>query len=212
MKTTRPIEILWLGRTPFPEALDIQHERHARVLDGSAPDTLLLLEHDPVFTIGRTADQSSLGPAHTLPHPLHRIGRGGQATYHGPGQLIGYPIINLRHHRQDLHAYLRAIEAHLIAILDSLAIKADRRGNLTGVWIDNRKIASIGVGVRKWTTLHGFALNVHGPQPGFDAITPCGIQGVRMTTAADEAGHPISVREAATIAANTVPILLKAIA
>jgi lipoyl(octanoyl) transferase len=123
---------------------------------------LLLLEHEPVYTIGRTPDKSSLLGAAHLPHPFFSINRGGQATYHGPGQLMGYPIIDLRRCGQDLHRYLRWLEQLLIELLAEYGIAASRRESLTGVWIDDRKIASIGVGVRHWITMHGFALNVGG--------------------------------------------------
>ncbi|MDP9292171.1 MAG: lipoyl(octanoyl) transferase LipB, partial [Verrucomicrobiota bacterium] len=122
-----------------------------------------------------------------------QINRGGQATYHGPGQLIGYPIVNLRNYGQDLHKYLRALESILIAALSDYGIAAIRRESLTGVWVGEKKIASIGVGVRHWITMHGFALNVCGDLTPFEQITPCGIAGVRMTSIALEIGRDISV-------------------
>src|SRR5205823_8510218 len=125
-------------------------------------DTIWLLEHDAVYTIGRTPYQSSLRDGSHLPHPLFAINRGGQATYHGPGQLMGYPIVDLRHCGQDLHRYLRWLEQTLIEFLAGYEIAAAQREGLTGVWIGDRKIASIGVGVRHWITMHGFALNVCG--------------------------------------------------
>jgi lipoyl(octanoyl) transferase len=140
------------------------------------------LEHDPVYTIGRTPNQSSLRGAAHLPHPLFPINRGGQATYHGPGQLIGYPIIDLRRCGQDLHRYLRWLEDLLVETLAELGIVATTRSGLTGVWVDNRKIASIGVGVRHWISMHGFALNVCGDLSPFDQIVPCGIANVTMTS------------------------------
>ncbi|PYK04735.1 MAG: lipoyl(octanoyl) transferase, partial [Verrucomicrobia bacterium] len=159
MKTD--LRVRWLGRIEFADALVLQEELLAQKReDRSLKDELLLLEHEPVYTIGRTPDKSSLlGSAH-LPHPLFAINRGGQATYHGPGQLMGYPIIDLRQCGQDLHRYLRWLEQLLIELLGDYGIAASRRESLTGVWIDHRKIASIGVGVRHWITMHGFALNV----------------------------------------------------
>ncbi|MBA3609101.1 MAG: lipoyl(octanoyl) transferase LipB [Chthoniobacterales bacterium] len=183
------LETRWLGRIGFAEALARQEElvrqkRH----DAARPDELWLLEHDPVYTIGRTPDQSSLrGSAH-LPHPLVAINRGGQATYHGPGQLVGYFLLDLRRYGQDLHRYLRWIEALLIELLAHSEIEASTRDGLTGVWVENRKIASIGVGVRHWITMHGFALNVSGDLAPFDAITPCGIANVTMTSMERETG------------------------
>ncbi|PYK92853.1 MAG: octanoyltransferase, partial [Verrucomicrobia bacterium] len=160
-------------------------------------DTILLLEHDPVYTIGRTPDQTSLRGASHLPHPFFQINRGGQATYHGPGQLMGYPIIDLRNYGQDLHKYLRWIEGLLIEFLGECEIKAQRREGLTGVWVQERKIASIGVGVRHWITMHGFALNVCGDLSPFDQITPCGISNVAMTSIETESRRSVSVIEVA---------------
>src|SRR5438477_7776385 len=189
----------WLGRISFADALAVQENIvAAKRADRSAPDEVLLLEHDPVYTIGRTPDQSSLLGAAHLPHPLFPINRGGQATYHGPGQLIGYPIIDLRRCGQDLHCYLRWLEALLIETLSGLDVSAQTRAGLTGVWIDNRKIASIGVGVRHWITMHGFALNVCGDLAPFDQIVPCGIANVTMTSIEKETGREYSVREVAS--------------
>src|SRR5580692_3014506 len=139
--------IKWLGRIEFEKALALQEEIVRRKIEQEIADELLLLEHEPVYTIGRTPDQSSLREAGNLPHPVVQINRGGQATYHGPGQLVGYPILDLRKYGQDLHLYLRAIEEILIETLRGYEIDSQRREGLTGVWIGPRKIASIGVGV-----------------------------------------------------------------
>ena len=199
----------WLGRMDFQEALGLQEELIARKRENrNAADELLLLEHAPVYTIGRTPDQSSLVDAAFLPHPLFTINRGGQATYHGPGQLMGYPIIDLRRCGQDLHRYLRWLEDILIKTLAIYEISAKTRPGLTGVWIENRKIASIGVGVRHWITMHGFALNVCGDLTPFDRIIPCGIQNVTMTSVEKETGRtfpPAEVgRRVAEIAFHTI--------
>src|SRR5436190_20274535 len=147
-----PLDVRWLGRVEFAQALALQEEIVARKWnDPSLQDQLLLLEHEPVYTIGRTPDQSSLstpgqirsgelGGGH-LPHPLFAINRGGQATYHGPGQLMGYPIIDLRRCGHDLHKYLRWLEQLLIEVLAEYGIAATRRESLTGVWVEHRKIA-----------------------------------------------------------------------
>ncbi|MGZ4985508.1 MAG: lipoyl(octanoyl) transferase LipB [Chthoniobacterales bacterium] len=196
----------WLGRIAYGDALALQDELVARKhVDHSLGDELLLLEHEPVYTIGRTPDQSSLRGAAHLPHPLFPINRGGQATYHGPGQLVGYPIIDLPRCGQDLHRYLRWIEEGLIELLHSLGIDARTRAGLTGVWVDDRKIASIGVGVRHWITMHGFALNVCGDLSAFDHIVPCGIANVTMTSIEKESGRTWSVEEVATRAAQIFP-------
>jgi len=193
------LAVRWLGRVEFARALALQDEMVARKREHhSMPDELLLLEHEPVYTIGRTPDRSSLlGSAH-LPHPLFSINRGGQATYHGPGQLIGYPIIDLRRCGQDLHKYLRWLEQLLIDLLAQYDLIAQRRESLTGVWVENRKIASIGVGVRHWITMHGFALNVCGDLSPFDHIVPCGISNVTITSMEKETKKSFTVADVAT--------------
>src|SRR5213080_3286648 len=195
---TSDLRISWLGRVNFADALALQEEIVARKReDRDAADEVLLLEHEPVYTIGRTPDKSSLlGEAH-LPHPVFAINRGGQATYHGPGQLMGYPIVDLRRCGQDLHRYLRWLEQTLIEFLAGYEIEAKQREGLTGVWIGHRKIASIGVGVRHWVTMHGFALNVCGDLSPFDQIVPCGINNVTMTSMEKEAGRAFSVADIA---------------
>ena len=198
MNLARHLNVCWLGRMEFAHALALQEELAAKQReDASLEDQLLLLEHEPVYTIGRTPDQSSLlGSAH-LPHPLFLINRGGQATYHGPGQLIGYPIIDLRRCGQDLHKYLRWLEQLLIDLLAYHDIAAQRRESLTGVWIEDRKIASIGVGVRHWITMHGFALNVCGDLSPFDHIVPCGINNVAITSMEKEMKKTFTVASVA---------------
>jgi len=198
------LRVRWLGRMEFQRALGLQEEIVLEKReDPSVEDQLLLLEHEPVYTIGRTPDRSSLSApgrirrgevevAH-LPYPFFIINRGGQATYHGPGQLMGYPIIDLRRCGQDLHKYLRWVEQSLIDLLDKHGITAARRESLTGVWVGDRKIASIGVGVRHWITMHGFALNVCGDLSPFNHIVPCGIDNVAMTSIEKETGKPVSV-------------------
>ena len=193
--TARPnLHVRWLGRTEFAHALALQEELAAKKReDASLEDQLLLLEHEPVYTIGRTPDRSSLLGSTHLPHPVFSINRGGQATYHGPGQLMGYPIIDLRRCGQDLHKYLRWLEQLLIDLLARYDIVAQRRESLTGVWVENRKIASIGVGVRHWITMHGFALNVCGDLSPFDHIVPCGINNVAITSMEKETKKSFTV-------------------
>ncbi len=192
------LRISWLGRVAFADALALQEDIVARKReDQNAADELLLLEHEPVYTIGRTPDKSSLLGAAHLPHQLFAINRGGQATYHGPGQLMCYPIVDLRNCGQDLHRYLRWLEQTLIEFLACYEISAERRDGLTGVWVRKRKIASIGVGVRHWITMHGFALNVCGDLSPFAQIVPCGISNVTMTSMEKETGNTISVVDVA---------------
>jgi lipoyl(octanoyl) transferase len=191
----------WLGRIGYAPALELQEKTVAARASGEANDQIFFLEHDPVYTIGRKRDRSSLGDV-PLPYPVEEINRGGQATFHGPGQLVGYFIFDLQKLTPDLHVFLRWIEEGLIALLAEYGLTAQRREGLTGVWIEDRKIASIGVGVRKWITMHGFGLNVGSDLSGFEAITPCGIQGVTMTSISKELGREVSVEEVSKQAAQ----------
>ena len=195
---TTPLRTRWLGRVAFHDALALQEKLvQEKRANPEAPDEILLLEHEPVYTIGRTPDRTSLRGAAHLPHPLVEINRGGQATYHGPGQLVGYPIIDLRRQGQDLHRYLRALEALLVGLLIDFGIAAASRSGSTGVWVEDRKIASIGIGVRHWITMHGFALNVCGDLSPFAQIVPCGIADVAMTSIAKETGQRHEVEQVA---------------
>jgi lipoyl(octanoyl) transferase len=204
------LSIQWLGRVDYQQGLALQNRLAAERRSGAIPDQLLLLEHEPVYTIGRTPDQASLRGAAHLPHPVIRTNRGGQATYHGPGQLVGYPILDLRHHGQDLHRYLRALEELLVRVCAAFDVSARRREGLTGAWVVDRKIASIGVGVRHWISMHGFALNVCGDLAPFQQITPCGIAGVSMTSLEIESRRPLTVESAAIVAAQLFPECLPA--
>ena len=187
---------LWtvaLGTVSYTEALELQRTlARDRISGVIAQDVLLLVEHPPVVTLGR----SSMGK-HLLASPeflatkgveLFEVERGGDVTFHGPGQLVGYPIIDLKRHKQDLHWYLRQLERALIKALDAYGIAAGQSQGLTGVWTGGRKIASIGVHARDWVTWHGFALNVTTDLSYFDLIVPCGISGVVMTSMARELG------------------------
>jgi lipoyl(octanoyl) transferase len=188
-----PVLLLDLGRRAYGEVLELQRTLARRRIAGEITDDLLLLvEHEPVVTLGRGTRAAS------LPLPLTELARrgmeaveverGGDVTWHGPGQLVGYPILDLTRHQPDLHWYLRRLEAALIAALSQLDVPAERNPGLTGVWTRGRKIASIGIHVKQWVTLHGFALNVTAALTGFDLIVPCGIQGVVMTSVARERG------------------------
>jgi lipoyl(octanoyl) transferase len=187
------MKIEWLGRIDYQAGLQIQEERLESCLSHAA-ETVILLEHEPVYTIGRLPDKSSLRNVSGLPYPVFETNRGGQATYHGPGQLVGYPILDLRSRGRDLHHYLRKLENILIDLLGDFGLRGIRIYGKTGVWIQDRKIASIGVGVRKWVTMHGFALNVASDLSGFQNITPCGLSGVRMTSISGELGTEVSLQ------------------
>ena len=194
----------------YEDGLRMQEWHVDSILAGSGPDTILLLEHEPVYTIGRLRDQSSLRNAAALPHPVFETNRGGQATYHGPGQLVGYPILDLNPRGRDLHEHLRRLEDALIAACAHFGVAAGRREGLTGVWVENRKLASIGVGVRKWISMHGFAINITRESLSpFLAITPCGLDGVTMTCLESEAHRVIPVREAAVVVDQDLRIALE---
>jgi len=177
------LEIRDLGTgVDYLEALNLQQELVQKRIKGEIPNTILFLEHCPVYTIGRTKDKSSLSAPSQLPYPVHEISRGGQATYHGPGQLVGYPIIDLKPIGRDLAVYLRGLEQALIASCLEFGVTAKQREGLTGIWIGNQKLASIGIGVKKWVTYHGFAINLTKESlPPFQHITPCGLTGVSTT-------------------------------
>ena len=169
---------------------DIQEERLDNCLN-DGEESVILLEHEPVYTIGRLPDKSSLRVVDRLPYPVFETNRGGQATYHGPGQLVVYPILDLRARGRDLHSYLRKLEDLLIDLLKEFEIEGGKVQGKTGVWVEDRKIASIGVGVRKWVTMHGFALNVASDLSGFRSIIPCGLPGVRMTSISTESRNEV---------------------
>lgn len=182
-----------MGRVPYAEALELQRQIARDRISGTLPqDVLLLLEHPPVVTLGRTSKEKHLiASAEFLQSKgveLFEVERGGDVTFHGPGQLVGYPIIDLKRHRLDLHWYLRKVEEALINTLADYGIPAERKPSFTGVWTRGKKIASIGVHARDWVTWHGFALNVTTDLSYFDLIVPCGIDGVVMTSLARELG------------------------
>jgi lipoyl(octanoyl) transferase len=185
---------LWverLGVMPYAAALDLQREvARARIAGTIGEDVLLLVEHPPVVTLGRSAKEQHLlaSPELLEARGVERfeVERGGDVTFHGPGQLVGYPIIDLKRHRQDLHWYLRQVEEGLIVALADFGITGERSVGQTGVWTQGRKIASIGVHARDWVTWHGFALNVTTDLSYFDLMVPCGIQSVTMTSISRE--------------------------
>jgi lipoyl(octanoyl) transferase len=202
------MNVLDLGRIEYGAALEIQNRHVEDLLAGTGGEVLLLLEHEPVYTIGRTRDQSSL--RERLPHPSIETNRGGQATYHGPGQLVGYPILDLNKRGRDLHRYLRFLEEFLIRLCAAYGVEASRRDGLTGVWVGEKKIASLGVGVKRWVAMHGFALNVlESSLPAFHHITPCGIAGVEMTCLEKESASPVSMPAITASATETFPALLE---
>ncbi len=200
------MDAVWLGRVPYREALALQERLVDAVRRKAEPDTLLLLEHPPVITLGRSSapEHVLLSPAELAARGIDRVetGRGGDVTYHGPGQLVGYPVIALAGERRDARRYLRDLEEILIRTAADFGVHAVREEGLTGAWTRGRKIGAIGVRISTgWIASHGFSLNVLGPLSGFDTIVACGIEGRRVTSIQEETGRIHTVREAAERAA-----------
>jgi len=197
----RPLDVRRLGTVPYADGLALQESLVRRRREGSIPDTLLLLEHPHVITLGTGSD-----PAHVLADAEERArlgievfetGRGGDVTYHGPGQLVGYPILDLKPDRQDLHRYLRDLEEVLIVAAGAMGVRASREPGLTGVWTATGKLAAIGVRVSSgWITSHGFALNVRTDLRYFASIVPCGIRDRNVTSLEREIGRDTTLEEA----------------
>jgi lipoyl(octanoyl) transferase len=183
---------------PYEEAWELQRALAARVADGELPDTVLLLEHTPVITLGRRTGEGELHVPHEAEVDIVETDRGGKSTYHGPGQLVCYPILDLTRHGQDVKRYCRDLEEAVIRTLAPYGVDATRIEGLTGIWLQAppRKIASIGIHISKWVTTHGYALNVDlDPAPFTDWITACGIEDAAFTTIASELGRPVGVDE-----------------
>jgi lipoate-protein ligase B len=196
----RELRVVWSDRPrSYGPVWDLQKRIHAERVGGRCPDTILLLEHEPVVTVGRNGSEANL----LLPEPLLRArgidlvrnDRGGDVTYHGPGQLVGYPIVDLKELHNDVHRFLREIEEGLIRAVARWGIRADRIPGKTGVWVGSEKLASIGLKASHWVTMHGFALNVATDLSAFDLIVPCGIPGCRMTSIEKRIGSPPALRE-----------------
>ena len=198
MTAPRVLEVRDLGLVAYDEAWALQKETATRRIAGEIPDTLMVVQHPPVVTLGR-----STKPGHLLVSAewlesrgvqVREVERGGDITIHEPGQLVLYPIIDLKQHRQDLHWYLRQLEEVVIRALASFGLDAERRAGLTGVWLDGRKIASIGVHAKDWVVCHGIGFNVVNDLSTFAHVVPCGIDRVEMTTVARESvrgGRPV---------------------
>jgi len=197
---TKKSRLLWfknLGKLDYGTAWKLQKRLVQLRLQGEIPDTLLLVEHPPTITLGRTAHAENLriDPAERVRRriALFSVDRGGDVTFHGPGQLVGYPVIDLQNHRPDVLVYLRSLEDVLIRSLKPFGIAADRLPGYTGVWVQNEKIAAIGVRVSRWITSHGFALNVNTNLDSFDWIVPCGIRDKKVTSMEKILGHPLDL-------------------
>ena len=206
---------LWVvrqGVTSYVEILELQRRiAAARITGDISQDVLLLLEHSPVVTLGRSSNEKNLVASKDFLASrgveLHEVERGGDITFHGPGQLVGYPIIDLKRHKQDLHWYLRQLEQAIINTLAKFGVSAERSTGYTGVWTKGRKIASIGVHARDWVTWHGIALNVNNDLSFFELIVPCGIAGVVMTSVEKEIGAAVTVESVADAFAREMAAL-----
>ena len=190
--------LLELGVVPYREAWDLQRAIAGAVSQGAVPETVIFLEHPPVVTLGRRTDTNELHVPDDAEVDIVETDRGGKSTFHGPGQLVCYPIMDLRRHGKDVKKYVRDLEEALIRTLAPLGVEATRIDGLTGVWLERppRKIASIGVHISRWVTTHGYALNVDlDPAPFTDWITACGLEDAAFTTIAQEVGRPVTVDE-----------------
>jgi lipoyl(octanoyl) transferase len=200
---TRGAYLLDLGLVPYREAWDLQRSLAGAVSQGAIPDTVVLLEHPPVVTLGRRASSDELHVPVDAEVDVTETDRGGKSTFHGPGQLVCYPILDLRRHGKDVKKYVRDLEEALIRTVAPLGVEATRIDGLTGVWLEQppRKIASIGVHISRWVTTHGYALNVDlDPAPFTDWINACGLEDAAFTTIARELGRPVSVNEVRPLA------------
>ena len=187
-----------LGLIQFEEAFERQEKTVQEIASNQLEEMVYLLEHPPTFTIGRTGlEENQLASQDFEGSPIHviRTNRGGDITFHGPGQLVGYPHLDLRNRDRDVHRFLRNLEEVLIRSVRRFGVDAYRRDRLTGIWTDQGKLASIGVGVRRWITMHGFALNVSTDLRYFELINPCGIQECPVTSLRNLLGHPIPMEE-----------------
>lgn len=198
---TRPIDVRRLGRVPYAEALELQNRLVEQRKSGAIPDQLLLLEHPPVITLGVKVrnDRSNVLASPALLQAagveLFEAGRGGDVTYHGPGQLIGYPILDLRPDRCDVHRYVRDLEQVMISAAAEFGVAAGRSPGLTGAWVGRQKLAAIGVRISRWVTSHGFALNVTTNLSHFDFIVPCGITDRGVTSLSHLTGSDVRIRD-----------------
>jgi len=201
----RLCEARWLGTVSYDEALRLQEQCVESLRSDAGPEQLLLLEHPHVFTLGRGADSANILASQQQLESnsveVHETGRGGDVTYHGPGQLVGYPIINLKPDRCDVHRYVRDIEEVMIGTIAEFGIVGTRIPGLTGVWVGNEKIGAIGVRIARWITSHGFALNVNTDLSYFKMIVPCGITDKGVTSLSQLLDRQIELREVSQVAA-----------
>jgi len=198
------LPVFCLGRQPYRPVWELQRRLNAWRVAGKIPDVVLLLEHQPVYTLGKHADARNLLTSRLADAEVVATDRGGDVTYHGPGQLVGYPIINLRERRPGVTWYIRGLEDLIIRTLAAFGLTAVRIAGLPGVWVGRRKVAALGVRLVRWTTMHGFAINVCVPRRYFDGMIPCGILEYGVTNLNDYLPGPVSVQE---VARRLAPLL-----
>ena len=191
----KTLDVVRLGRRKYDEVWEKQKELVDQRRFGAVPDTLILVEHDPVYTLGKNSNENHLLQTRDRHVPVYQIERGGDVTFHGPGQLVGYPILDLHHHRLSVSWYMRTLEKVLIQTLGQFGIEARCREGLTGVWVREEKIAALGVRLSRWISMHGFALNVNTDLKFFDGIIPCGIFEYDVTSMSQILGKEVSLVE-----------------
>ena len=198
------LTVFYLGRQPYRPVWELQRRLHAWRVAGEIPDLALLLEHQPVYTLGKNADARNLLAGRPADAEVVATDRGGDVTYHGPGQLVGYPIINLKDHRPSVSWYIRGLEEMIIRTLATFRLASDRVDGLPGVWVQGRKVAALGVRLARWTTMHGFAINVSVPRRYLDGMIPCGISDCDVANLNDYLPESASVAE---VARRLAPLL-----
>jgi len=176
------LQVQDLGNSPYKRTWELQKELQLQRIENNIDDTLLLVEHEPVYTFGKNADENHLLQNYPENVKLFHIERGGDITFHGPGQIVGYPIMDLHNYKMSISWYMRTLEEVIIRSLDKFGISADRKDGLTGVWVEDEKIAALGVRISRWVTMHGFALNVNTDLAYYDSIIPCGIFDYGITS------------------------------
>ncbi len=184
-----------LGRRDYGQVWELQKELVDERRLGLVPDTLILVEHDPVYTLGKNSDENHLLDSRNGDVPVYQIERGGDVTFHGPGQLVAYPILDLHDHRQSVSWYIRSLEEVLIKTLARFAIDGRRRDGLTGIWVGDQKIGALGVRLSRWISMHGVALNVNTDLSFYDGIIPCGIFEYDVTSMADLLGREVEMAD-----------------
>ena len=206
-KMQRKIQHLEMGLVPYEEALELQHLLMEKKKSGEEKDYLITLEHPHTYTIGSSGSEKNLLVSNEYLKAkgisLQHIGRGGDITYHGPGQLIAYPVLDLNHYQKDLHKYLRDLEEVLMLTVKQFGITAERKTGLTGIWVKDEKLASIGIRMSKWITIHGSALNVATDLKLFDNIIPCGIMDKSVTSMSKLLGYTIDIEDVTPVYVNS---------